>query len=67
MTFVDFLSKHDQPGAVVLLEGKRKVPAENQDRFTIKAAYILRDTVKAIGIPLIDQRVWTGWLKESPL
>ncbi len=198
MTFVDFVSKHDQPGTVVLLEGKREVPAEDQDRlralgrlvaagtkhltlrsgnaegsdhffsedvasvdpkrlqlctpysghrsktnlahetvalnqinllaekevvyqsksnmkteklidrfvagdfdrFTIKAAYILRDTVKAIGtkdvkpanfgifyydlanprsggtghtmqvceangIPLIDQRVWIGWLMEN--
>jgi hypothetical protein len=198
MTFLEFVAIHDKPGAVVLLEGKREVPAEDQDRlralgrmvaggtkhitfrsgnaegsdhffsegvagvdpkrlqvitpysghrsisnlahetvaldqinllaeqevvyqsksnkkteklidrfvagdhdrFTIKAAYILRDTVKAIGtkdvkpatfgifyddlanprsggtghtmqvceangIPLIDQRVWMGWLTKN--
>ena len=198
MTYLEFVAAHDKPGAVVLLEGKREVPAEDQDRlralgrlvaggtkyitfrsgnaegsdhffsegvagvdpkrlqvitpysghrskanlahetvaldqinllaeqevvyqsksnkkteklidrfvagdhdrFTIKAAYILRDTVKAIGtkdvkpatfgifyddlanprsggtghtmqvceangIPLIDQRVWMGWLTKN--
>ncbi len=32
MTFLEFVSAHDKPGAVVLLEGKREVPAEDQDR-----------------------------------
>jgi hypothetical protein len=32
MTFLEFVAAHDNPGSVVLLEGKREVPAEDQDR-----------------------------------
>ncbi|NDA63184.1 MAG: hypothetical protein EBX50_14260, partial [Chitinophagia bacterium] len=32
MTFVDFVAQFDKLGALVLLEGKREVPAEDQDR-----------------------------------
>jgi hypothetical protein len=32
MTYLEFVAIHDKPGAVVLLEGKREVPAEDQDR-----------------------------------
>ena len=32
MTFLEFVAIHDKPGAVVLLEGKREVSAEDQDR-----------------------------------
>jgi hypothetical protein len=45
MTFTQFIGKYDIPGLVVLLEGKRKVPIQDQHKLTAIGRSLASNTV----------------------